>query len=98
MILVRRAVAIAAAAALASCSRGTAPPAGFAALPAVEHLAAVTPIEHIVVIVQENRTFNDLFATFPGTAGTTMGKEFVDGNTRQIALAKVPLESPNTLR
>jgi phospholipase C len=94
----RRAVAIAAGAALSSCSGGATPPAGFAALPAAVYPATATPIEHIVVIVQENRTFNDLFATFPGTGGTTTGKEFVDGKTRQIALAKVRLESPNTLR
>ncbi|HEY6485015.1 MAG TPA: alkaline phosphatase family protein [Candidatus Cybelea sp.] len=98
MTFARRAVAIAAGAALASCSRGAAPPASFAALPAANYRGAATPIEHIVVMVQENRTFNDLFATFPGTAGTTIGKEFVDGTTRQIALAKVHLESPNTLR
>jgi phospholipase C len=30
-------------------------------------------IQHVVIIVQENRTFNDLFATFPGADGTTTG-------------------------
>ncbi|HEY2476793.1 MAG TPA: alkaline phosphatase family protein [Candidatus Cybelea sp.] len=29
---------------------------------------------HIVVLVQENRTFDNLFATFPGADGTTLGK------------------------
>ena len=32
------------------------------------------PIQHVVIVVQENRTFNDFFATFPGADGTTTGK------------------------
>ncbi|HEY2476680.1 MAG TPA: alkaline phosphatase family protein [Candidatus Cybelea sp.] len=32
-----------------------------------------TPIKHIVVVIQENRSFDDLFATFPGANGTTTG-------------------------
>ena len=35
---------------------------------------ARSPIKHVVLIVQENRTFNDFFATFPGADGTTSGK------------------------
>jgi hypothetical protein len=57
-----------------------------------------SPISHIVLIVQENRTFNNLFATFPGTVGTTTGKELVGGKVKSINLTEVPLESPKTLR
>jgi phospholipase C len=32
-----------------------------------------TKIQHVIVMIQENRTFNNLFATFPGTTGTTTG-------------------------
>jgi phospholipase C len=32
-----------------------------------------TPIEHVVFIVKENRTFNNYFATYPGAAGATEG-------------------------
>ncbi len=32
------------------------------------------PIAHIVVLVQENRSFDNLFATFPGADGATTGK------------------------
>src|ERR1700678_653819 len=35
------------------------------------------PITHIVLVIQENRTFNDLFATFPGALGATSGLELV---------------------
>ncbi len=35
---------------------------------------AVAQIQHIVVMVQENRSFDDLFATFPGAEGATSGK------------------------
>src|ERR1700746_1964394 len=29
------------------------------------------PIKHIVIMVKENRTFDDLFGTFPGANGAT---------------------------
>ena len=51
-----------------------------------------SPITHVVVIVQENRTFNNLFATFGrGTTGTTTGKELVNGKTVTIKLRKSKL-------
>jgi phospholipase C len=34
---------------------------------------ADAPIEHVVFIVKENRTFNNYFATYPGAAGATEG-------------------------
>jgi phospholipase C len=33
-----------------------------------------TPIEHVVIVVQENRSFDDFFATFPGADGATSGQ------------------------
>jgi len=43
--------------------------------PAVRSAAASSPspIQHVVVAIQENRTFNDFFATYPGADGTTTG-------------------------
>lgn len=32
-----------------------------------------TPIEHVVFVVKENRTFNNYFATYPGATGATEG-------------------------
>ncbi|HZZ00266.1 MAG TPA: alkaline phosphatase family protein, partial [Candidatus Baltobacteraceae bacterium] len=31
-------------------------------------------IKHVIVVIQENRSYDNLFATFPGGAGTTSGK------------------------
>jgi phospholipase C len=50
-----------------------------------------TPIQHIVVIVQENRTFNDFFATFPGGTGSTFGYELIKGKKKRINLTETPL-------
>jgi phospholipase C len=33
-----------------------------------------TPIQHVVIVIQENRSFDNFFATFPGADGTTTGK------------------------
>ncbi|MGC1380094.1 MAG: alkaline phosphatase family protein, partial [Candidatus Baltobacteraceae bacterium] len=54
-----------------------------------------SPIQHVIVVVQENRTFNNLFATFPGTTGTTTGEERVgkgkSAQTKPIPLTEVHL-------
>jgi phospholipase C len=36
--------------------------------------ARAIPIKHVVIVIQENRSFDDLFATFPGADGTKVGK------------------------
>jgi phospholipase C len=41
--------------------------------PGSEILPGQTPIEHVVFIVKENRTFNNYFATYPGAEGATEG-------------------------
>jgi phospholipase C len=45
-----------------------------------------TPLQHIIVVVQENRSFNDLFATFPGVTGSTTGLEKVVGSTTTVKM------------
>jgi phospholipase C len=47
--------------------------------------------KHIVIVIQENRTFDNLFATFPGADGTTVGKTHNGGTLR---LRPADLESP----
>jgi phospholipase C len=46
-------------------------------------------ISHIVLIVQENRSFDDFFATFPGADGTTTGMK----RGKKVKLAQVNLIS-----
>lgn len=82
---------------LSACAASTSSQSpGFAALPSVRG-ALVNPasssayIKHVVIIIQENRTFDDFFSTYPGADGTTTGKTH-DGKT--IPLKKVPLEGP----
>ena len=43
-----------------------------------------SPIAHVVVIVQENRSFDNLFATFPGADGTTTGLEKVRQGSKYV--------------
>ena len=40
-----------------------------------------TPISHVVIVIQENRSFDNFFSTFPGANGTTVG-------------AAIPMPSP----
>ncbi len=43
-------------------------------LPPTSVQKGVTPISHVVIVIQENRSFDNFFATFPGADGTTSGK------------------------
>ncbi len=45
---------------------------------------------HVVIVIQENRTFDNLFATFPGADGTLQGKT----HNGTMLLRKSSLESP----
>lgn len=70
----------------AACSSGgggsAAPPvAGPTAYPSAP--PATTPIAHVVVMVQENRSFDNLFATYPGADGSTHGT-LHNGKTFQL--------------
>jgi phospholipase C len=56
-----------------------------------------SPIQHVVLIIQENRTFNNLFATFPGATGATVGEEHVKGVTKSINLKEIALADKTNL-
>ncbi len=43
------------------------------ALPATHGLKGSTPIAHVVIVIQENRSFDNLFATFKGANGAMTG-------------------------
>jgi phospholipase C len=80
--------ALFAAVALLSACRG---PAGYAApgIPAFAHGATSGgKIQHVVIIVQENRSFNNLFMGYPGAKTTTFG---YNATGQKIALKPVSL-------
>jgi phospholipase C len=56
--------------------------------------AVKQPIRHVVILVQENRTFDNFFATFPGADGTTHGTLHTG---QVIPLSKSPLLSADGL-
>ncbi len=61
------------AAGIAACGGGS--QAGAPVFPgALREAARVSPIEHIVIVIQENRSFDNFFATFPGADGAKVGK------------------------
>ncbi len=99
--LFHRLFPVALATALCSCAgaqSGIAPASGL--MPHVSSYAGHSGtvgnyIKHIVIIVQENHSFDNLFATFPGADGTTTGK-MSTGKT--VKLKKTNLLQPEALR
>ena len=78
----RRLAAIVAAVVTAACSAGggqSIPTATLESSPG----AATSPIKHVVFIIQENRSFNNLFMGYPGAKTATYG---YDERHRKIAL------------
>ncbi|MGA8796781.1 MAG: alkaline phosphatase family protein, partial [Candidatus Cybelea sp.] len=65
--------AVLASVAFSGCSGASVP--GGAVLPAIHHrTSSGSPIQHVIIVIQENRSFDDLFATFPNADGATTGK------------------------
>jgi phospholipase C len=65
---------LAVAATIAACGRssgGAFPPV---TLPDAREVPETTKIKHVVIVIQENRSFDNFFATFPGADGTKTGK------------------------
>jgi phospholipase C len=62
------------AALLAGCNAARFAPAAPSLATEQGEAAPSSPIRHVVLVIQENRTFNDFFATYPGADGTTTGE------------------------
>ncbi len=80
---------------LGACTQGTSQSGN--ALPAarsansnaaVSRSSSSAPISHVIIVIQENRSFDNLFATFPGAEGTTTGK-LHNGTTIQLKARKL---------
>ena len=66
--------------------------AGVQELPPIgSFLAAPGKIEHVIIMVQENRSFDNFFARYPGADGATSGLCRRHGQTTTVALRKVSL-------
>jgi phospholipase C len=87
---VRMASVAACAAFITGCSSSGGVQVGPAVDPARSN-ATSQPIQHIIMIVQENRSFDNLFATFPGADGRTYGYYLSGGKQIKINLRQRPL-------
>jgi phospholipase C len=82
--MIDRTAALAAALACAACSAPvTSPPF------ALRQAQGDTPIAHVVFVIQENRSFNDLFMGYPGAKTARYGH---DKKGRKIGLTPIGLE------
>ncbi|HEV3090927.1 MAG TPA: alkaline phosphatase family protein [Candidatus Cybelea sp.] len=82
--------ALAAALISASCAQGPTPMPGArpAARPAFgSPPSGSSPIQHVVLLIQENRSFDNLFATFPGADGATTGRKGI--KTVRLRMARL---------
>jgi phospholipase C len=75
---------------VASCGGGSSDPTLAAPL-ARSASGTGSPIQHIVVVIQENRSFDDLFATFPGADGATEGLMKTPSGDVYVPLKEVKL-------
>ena len=91
---VQRAALAATAAILCACGGGggggASPPAPPGPTPGPPG-KGYSQIHHVVIVVQENRTVDNLFPGFPGARTQAYG---LDKNGNKIALQPVPLEAP----
>ncbi|MBV9719463.1 MAG: hypothetical protein JOZ77_09085 [Candidatus Eremiobacteraeota bacterium] len=70
-------------------------PNGAATLPYSRRASSSSAIQHVVIVIQENRTFDNLFATFPNADGTTQGRmKLPSGGYSYIPLQKSNLVEP----
>ena len=61
--------------AIAACAGGGAPGTASGALPPAPGASKKSgTIQHLIIVIQENRSFDNLFATFPNADGTTTGQ------------------------
>jgi phospholipase C len=82
---------------LTSCANGASGSTGAAIPPNVVSLSGSGPsnyISHVVIIVQENRSFDDFFATFPGADGATYGMMKTPSGDIEVPLKEVGLREP----
>jgi phospholipase C len=59
---------------ISSCAGGGSGNGNGSVIPGNPSAKGSTPISHVIIVIQENRSFDNLFATFPGADGTATGR------------------------
>jgi len=59
----------------------------------VLHAGGSSPIQHVIIVIQENRTFDNMFNGFPGANTVTTG----NGHGKTYTLQQIPLTWPRDL-
>ena len=88
--MIRPVVAASLALVLSACNGGSAPQVLPANWQSADRHASRGKIKHVVIIVQENRSFNNLFFGFPHAKTVKYG---VDSKNHRVELVSVPLEA-----
>jgi phospholipase C len=71
------------------------PPADYGVAPApfdASGLATRTPIKHVVFVIKENRTFDNLYGLFPGANGVSVGLDGGEPRPLTPALDRLPTD------
>jgi phospholipase C len=89
-------------AALAACGGGAVAPPMTSFAPAsarvpMRSMSSGAYIKHVIIVIQENRSFDNLFGSFPGADGATHGQMY-DGKTIKLHESNLysPLAMPNS--
>jgi len=82
-VTIKRSGALGAALALAGCGAAAVSSPAVPATTSPTSAPVTTPIKHVVFVIQENRSFNNLFLGFPGATTQAYG---YDANGRKIRL------------
>jgi phospholipase C len=81
---------------LAGCAANSGAPGAGAAPPLVDGVAGAPPlgnyIKHVVIIVQENRSFEDMFAGWPGADAPMYGWSNQSGKRLKVPLTPQPFQ------
>src|SRR5580698_11377482 len=78
---------------LAGCGGSSTNPSVAQAAVALRASGTSTPIQHVVIIMQENRSFENLFHGFPGANTVNSGV----GHGTTYTLQAIPLKWPNEM-
>ena len=57
-----------------------------------EAFETATPIKHVVFVIKENRTFDNMFGLFPGADGVTVGMDRGEPRTLTPAVDRLEMD------